>query len=229
MRKYESVVSSRYSDYYQKTHLVGSNQRIKQYKIDYEFVTHHIKSGILCDVGCGGGEFTFNFVDHFELYGIEIDEIAKKVASKHVSFKKNIFTEIAYFDLVIFRGTIQHVDIPFQMIKLSFDSLKPGGLVVFLATPNTESIVYRLKKNLPFIDQHYNFYLPGESSFINVLENFGFEIVSVRKPYWNTPYRKFLLDHLRFLLNILIPFVYFKHAFWGNSMDIVAKKPVPEF
>ena len=37
----------------------------------------------------------------------------KKKASEYISFEKNIFTE-KFFDLIFFRGTIQHVDEPLE-------------------------------------------------------------------------------------------------------------------
>lgn len=200
--------------------------RIAQYKIDAIFINKFIKKldkVNLCDVGCGTGEFLRCLKLDANLYGMETNLVAKKKASNFISFNKNIFTEKNYFDLVIFRGVIQHVDNPFYMIKKSYESLKIGGYIIFLATPNAGSILYRIKENLPFLNDKYNFYIPSEKTLTNLLKNFSFRICSVEYPYWNTPYRNFLKDHIFFFLN-LFSRNFYKHAFWGSSMNICAKK-----
>jgi len=159
------------------------------------------------------------------LYGMEINTKAKNIASQFISFDKDVFTEEIFFDLIIFRGTIQHVDIPFQMIKSSFRALKPGGYIVFLATPNTDSVLYRIKGDLPFLDWPINFYIPGKKQLLNALINYGYSIEDVEFPYWNTPYRNFFKDHFYFLLNV-ISRRFYKHPFWGSSMNIAARKPM---
>ena len=79
-----------------------------------------------------------------------------------VRFDRDSFSESDFFDLVIIRGTIQHLDEPFLFLKHAFTALRPGGYLVFLATPNTNSPFYRLKKTLPFIDAPRNFYIPDD-------------------------------------------------------------------
>lgn len=158
------------------------------------------------------------------LFGMEINPDAIKNIPPNISLAKNIFTESDFFDLVIFRGTIQHVNDPFEMIHSTYDSLKEGGHIIFLATPNTDSILYRIKLDLPALDKKYNYYLPGKKNLTSVLENAGFKVVEVRYPYWKTPYRKFWLDHTLFILNVINPFKFYNHAFWGSMMSIVAVK-----
>jgi hypothetical protein len=68
-----------------------------------------------------------------------------------------------------------------------------------------------------------NFYIPGVKDLSNALENFGFVIQAAEFPYWNTPYRNFLNDHLKFIFNIFSR-KFHKHAFWGSSMNLAAKK-----
>lgn len=210
-------------DEYFKYRDLNDPLRVAQYKLDSIFIRKFINSGNICDVGCGTGEFLRYLKFNGNLYGMETNLAAKKKASNFISFNKNIYTEKNYFDLVIFRGTIQHVDTPFLMIKKAYESLKEGGYVIFLATPNADSILYRLKKNLHFLEDAYNFYIPSEKTLINALRNFSFKIQAVEFPYWNTPYRNFFKDHFFFLLN-LFSRKFYKHAFWGSSMNICAKK-----
>ena len=198
--------------------------RLKQFKLDEKFIKKYISNGNICDVGCSTGEFIQNINWKGNIYGMEINDYAKNIASNFINFDKNIFTESNFFDLVIFRGTIQHVDEPFRMIKAAYNSLRQGGYICFLATPNTNSILYKLKNNLPFLDWVTNYYIPGNKELKNVLENYGFKIKSIEYPYLNTPYCNFFMDHIKFILNVLVPCMFFKHAFWKSSMQIMAVK-----
>ena len=97
--------------------------------------------GEVCDVGCSTGEFLdacgwFKKMRH----GMEISAHARRIAeSKGIDFSRNITTERDFFDVVVFRGTIQHVPEPFRYIRLAHRALKSGGHIAFLATPNTDS------------------------------------------------------------------------------------------
>jgi len=109
------------------------------------------------------------------------------------------------------------------MIKAAYNSLKKGGVIIFLATPNSDSILYRLKLDLPFLDPAINFYIPGYKSLSNALENYGFKVLGCEFPYWNTPYRLFPHDIFSFLMN-LVSRRFYRHAFWRSSMSLAALK-----
>ena len=109
------------------------------------------------------------------------------------------------------------------MINAAFKSLKVGGYICFLATPNTNSPVYKIKHQLPFIDAKYNYWVPSDIALTNVLINSGFKIEEIEYPYWNTPYRRFFHDHIYFFFN-LFSSKYFSHAFWRSSINMIAKK-----
>ena len=131
--------------------------RIKQFELDAKYIKEHVSSGKLCDVGCSTGEFLRYLKFDGELYGMEINDKARAIAEQIISFDKNIFTEENFFDLVIFRGTIQHVDIPFQMIKSTYRALKPGGMYHFFGNPEFQFITISLKGRSPFFGLAYKF------------------------------------------------------------------------
>ena len=223
LRHYAAVNQHLWGDSYFADRDMNNARRLAQFRIDADFVRKFFKGGNVCDVGCSSGEFLrFASLDG-TYFGMEVNPLAMRKASDIISFDKNILTEEDFFDLVIFRGTIQHVDIPFQMIKSAYHSLKPGGVIVFLATPNSNSILYRLKQELPFVNWRLNFYIPGKKDLSNALENFGFNVIGVEYPYWKTPYRRIVFDHFKFLLNVFSP-KFHKHAFWGSSMNLAAQK-----
>jgi SAM-dependent methyltransferase len=172
------------------------------------------------DVGCSTGEFLSAIDWQDERFGMEISGFARSIAIENgVRFDLDIFSETDFFDVVIFRGTIQHLDEPFLFIKYAFRALRPGGYIVFLATPNINSPFYRLKKTLPFLDAPRNFYMPDDISLRQSLTNFGFVVRETRYPYLHTPYARPVRDHWRFLRNLLSPrSTVIPHAFWRSGM-----------
>ena len=221
--EYIPAIKDRWTDDYFQKRNFNDLKRVKQFELDKKLIHSFIDKGIVCDVGCSTGEFLRYLSWNGDIYGMEIHEGSKKIASDIVSFEKNIFTERNFFDLIIFRGTIQHVDEPFNMIKSSYNSLKKGGYIIFLSTPNSESILYKFKKNLPNLNWKLNFYIPGEKNLKNALINYNFEICYSEFPYLRTPYASFLKDHLLFIINLFSK-KFYRHAFWKNSMNIVARK-----
>lgn len=180
-----------------------------------------LKSGNILDVGCGLGNFLEIFPRRFRKYGVEVSKYARGVAEKrgiNFSFPK----KPNLFDLVIYRGTIQHLDTPLSDIKNRLFQLKPGGWIVFLATPNAGSLYYRLWQDLPMIDPKYNFVIFSDQQLANILELFGLRVKKIIYPYKETPYANPLFDLPRFVLKLLgLPV---KFAFPGNMMEIYAQK-----
>ena len=82
--------------------------------------------------------------DKFGRYGTEIDDSAISFAKSYPSFANNIysgeFTEIdfknMYFDLIVLRGTIQHVLNPGAYLKKILNLLAQDGIFFICATPN---------------------------------------------------------------------------------------------
>ena len=222
--KYQADKKCDYDKSYFKLRVGNDKLRQEQFKLDKIFINNFISKGRLCDVGCSTGEFVAALEWLGEAYGMETSTFAKKKARKILSFKRDIFNSKNFFDLIIYRGTIQHIDEPFRFIKESRNALKKGGYICFLSTPNTDSILYKIKGNLPLFDLKKNFYMPGFKDLTNCLDNYGFKIEHFEFPYLSSPYRNLLSDHIKFLLNLCIPGLFFKHAFWKSSMNIIAKK-----
>ena len=114
---------------------------------------------------------------------------------------------------------------PFYYIQNAFNSLKPGGYIVFLSTPNTSSIYYKVFNDLPMLDDSLNFFVPSSKVLCNVLKNLNFKIIDIDKPYIKSPYANLLLDHLKFVKKLFFR-TNDKFAFWGNSMNLIAQKPI---
>lgn len=211
------------SEYFRERHTGNDIKREQSYQLEFAKITKYVSGGKVLDVGCGMG----NFLDLFDgklwdKYGIEISDYARELAER-----KNIkFIDYNYdsgtFDLIIFRGVVQHLDEPLHAIKQCLRMLKPGGYMAFLATPNTNAIHYRLFKELPMLDPSCNFMLPSDKMMVQTLRNFNMEVVELNYPYLESPYSNPVQDHAKFLLRLLG--IKKKFPFWKNMMEIFARK-----
>jgi SAM-dependent methyltransferase len=181
-----------------------------------------LDAGRVVDVGCGLGELLDLFPDErWEKYGIEVSEAARATcATKGISFE--LPTGPEWCDLVLFRGSLQHLDRPIQTLFDAYGWLRPGGWLVALATPNAGGPVYRLFQELPALDPPRNFVVFSDRVLRQCLVNIGFHEPEFEYPYVDTPYADPPRDHLRFLLRLLG--VRARFAFWRNMMECYAQK-----
>jgi SAM-dependent methyltransferase len=198
--------------------------RRAMYRQEYERITRYIQSGRVLDVGCGCGDFLELFTpSRWERFGIEVAPVALEALDA-----RGIRTDLAgmpdeSFDLVIFRGTIQHLDEPLATIKRCIRWLHAGGYMVFLATPNIGSLHYRLFQELPAIDPPRNFMQVSDRILRGILENLGMDVLRFEFPYKGTPYAHPIRDAFSFVLRLLG--VRRDFAFWGNMLECYARKP----
>lgn len=185
--------------------------------------------GRILDVGCGLGLFLDHYpAERWTRFGVEIAEVAIREARQrgvHINdFDRGYDYPPGYFDVIVFRGSLQLIPTPFAVIKDCVRLLAPGGLLVFLATPNSNSPYYRRFKTLPFLTPHLNYLIPSDVMIGNALQNFGLEVLSIRHPYLETPYARPFWDHLWYLLSFIG--VKRKFAFWRSMMEIYSRKPL---
>jgi SAM-dependent methyltransferase len=190
----------------------------------------HVSSGRILDVGCGDGAFLYGLDDRWEKWGVDVSPFVVPIAGakgiRMVPFSPTWpeeFTDDS-FDVVVFRGTIQHIDDPFYILRECVRILRPEGLMVFLATPNTGAICYRLFGELPALDPERNWLVVSDGQLINILTRLGMRIEDVVYPYLETPYAQPVRDHIAFALRLLGRRRAF--PFWGNMMEVYARKPV---
>jgi cyclopropane fatty-acyl-phospholipid synthase-like methyltransferase len=210
------------SEYFKERFNGVDLKREKSYLQEYERITQFVTGGKVLDIGCGMGNFLEIFDKSFDKYGLEISEFAKKEAQKKgikiidYDFKKE------FFDIIIFRGVFQHLDTPLYDLQRASELLKKNGLMIFLATPNSNSPYYKCFNTLPMLDSTRNFVIPSDTMLTQILKNFNFKIEKIVYPYIDSPYAQPFKDHGKFILN-LFGFKY-KFAFWKNMMEIYARK-----
>lgn len=199
-------------------------RRAEMYRQEIGRITRLVNGGRILDVGCGTGGFLSCLDDRWMKYGIEPSKYAAKKAEQRGITILDKFPQWA-LDVVVFRGTIQHISTPLIDIAGAYEALRPDGLIVFLATPNTGGIVYRLWHDLPALEPARNWCLFSDGELTNILKRIGFKCISVRYPYLSTPYANLPKDLAHFFLRFFG--VRRKFAFPHNMMEVYAWKPSP--
>jgi SAM-dependent methyltransferase len=203
-------------------------KRAAMYREERDRIERLKPGGRILDVGCGIGHFLAEFSpEKWDRYGTDIADLAIQEARargiKVKDYAQAYDYPQAHFDVIVFRGSLQLIPTPFSVIQTCVQLLAPGGYIVFLSTPNSNSPYYRRFKTLPFLTPHANFLIPSDIMMRDALQNFGLEVVDIRFPYLGGPYARPVRDHLLYLLS----FVGIKRRFpfWRSSMEIYARKP----
>jgi SAM-dependent methyltransferase len=210
---------------YFKQYYVNDPKRDVMYEQEIKRILKYFPDGgTVLDVGCGVGNFLSKMDDRWIKYGVEPSDFAKdKAVKKDITILPTIsHVNFDFYDVVVFRGSLQHINFPMASLVHATRSLKKGGLLVILATPDSDSLVYKLFGNLPALDAPRNWILFGNKFLCNVLRRLGFSEVKVIHPYWDTPYANPVIDFLKFGISLI--FGYRKFAFPGNQMEIYAVK-----
>lgn len=217
------------SDYFKQR---AGNDALRQrsFAQERDYLARHLgqdifSTGVLLDVGCSTGEFIDAMKWNISLaYGMDISDYARQIAAdKGIRFDRDLLNTEEFFDVVLFRGTIQYIPEPFHYLRRAYYALKPGGCVVFLATPNANSPYYRQFGTLPFLEERLNYLIPCDTSLAMNLRNAGFTDVRIDYPYIRTPYARPFSDHLKFLRKYIFRTAD-RFAFWKSMMYLIAFK-----
>lgn len=200
-------------------------RRIAMYGLERKRIWARAKKpGNILDIGCGIGDFVLGFDDRWDKYGVEPSEYAREIASRAgVKMYGSVRELIPHsMDVVVIRGSLQHMNDPMVVLAEATYVLKRGGLLAILATPDADSLVYKLWGNLPALDWPRNWVIFGSKCLRNIIQRLSFEQIEVLHPYWSTPYATPLHDFANFLLSFI--FGWRPFAFPGNQFELYGVK-----
>ena len=125
-----------YSEYYSQTHQksnILNKQRDKMYKLELDFLLKFKSSGSVLDVGCSGGQFLNHFyLKGFDCEGVEFGEEAANEAKKKFKIHIGEFSKLNFdkkYDIVVFRGCIEHLLDPKKYFEKALSVLNNEGII----------------------------------------------------------------------------------------------------
>ncbi|WP_037360273.1 class I SAM-dependent methyltransferase [Asinibacterium sp. OR53] len=219
-----------YKNYYSSMHQenqVLNMQREIMYELELTYLSQYKMSGKVLDVGCSGGQFLNHFhARGFECEGVEFGKEAAEEAMKNFKVYIGEFPEITIphkFDIIVFRGCIEHVDNPRAYLKKAMSLLNEGGIIFISATQNRDSVLCELFKS------DWNMHLPKEhlyhfsvKDFVNYFRKFGLKFFAEKNLYLETPYANFESDLNLVLQKLINPATKVKcPPFFDNMMTAV--------
>ena len=204
-------------------------KRQEMYRTEKNIIEKYKNSGRILDIGCGIGAFLEEFSSkNWDKYGVDISihaiEIARKKGIKIKDFDSSYEYPDEYFDVIILRGSLQHLPNPFEILTKCFNLLKYDGYLAILATPNSNSPYYIRFKTLPTLTPSINWLVPSDVMLKDILKRIGFNVTKINYPYLSTPYARPINDFYLFVACSLGLIKRKKFAFWRSVMDIYAIK-----
>ncbi|OGX34854.1 MAG: hypothetical protein A3I43_03530 [Omnitrophica WOR_2 bacterium RIFCSPLOWO2_02_FULL_50_19] len=213
--------------------------RLKMYEMEYKIISGILPRGKILDVGCGSGRFISKFSpDRYVRFGIEYGKEAVAKARELIGpdfifeggFLDTHLPE-ADFDLIIFRGVIEHLPNPRQVLGKACAFTKKGGHIFLTSMPNLDCICADLYKTkwtqhrefehiVHFKKEHFRLYFQEQ----------GFTEIIDKDLYWETPYAKPEEDILEVAETIKLKRSGINNAgkesppFWGNVLSMVFRK-----
>ena len=159
--------------------------------------------------------------DERERHGVEISSFAAEKAKEwgliFIGELADAKYPDAYFDAVICYHVIEHAEDPVSLITEIRRVTKPGGSFI-LGTPDFDSgCARRFGKKFRMLHDHTHISLFSEQGLRNILEDHGFAVEHVDKPYFETDlFTKENLERLFDVENVSPPF-------YGNIINLYAR------
>jgi len=206
--------------------------RSTMYQIEYKHITQYISRGAVLDVGCSGGYFLDCFDDNYQCTGVEFGAEAALEAEKKYKVYQGEFDKIQIeqkFDLIVFRGVIEHIPFPKLYLDKATSILNEGGCIYITSTPNSDAFCCDLFK------EHWNQHVPeshlmhfSSKHFNDYFNEIGMTCIDTKSFYRETPYCNIEEDIVKVADAIKIKNtgqkVGFKSpAFYENMMSLIYK------
>jgi len=182
---------SEYESYLSKQDIENASWLLKE-AIRYgikkrgRFITRYKKSGRLLDIGCASGLFLNGMREqgNWELYGVEPNEYAAKIAQEqyNLNVKIGLLEEAEYpdrfFDVVTLWDVLEHLHDPKAQMREIHRILKPDGFIIF-RVPNANSFDAKIFKHYwAGLDAPRHLYVFTFDTLNKLLTSTGFRIIN---------------------------------------------------
>ena len=227
-----------YTEYLSSVHQVDPEKneyRRIMYELEFNFVHSYAQCTNVLDVGCSGGNFLDFFHAHgYKCFGVEFGEEAAAEAAKKYTLWVGDFTDLDFgrtFDLILFRGVIEHIPYPKKYLEKAAALLNETGLIFITSTPNSKALccaLFKEKWNQHEPEAHLMHFRADH--FDKWFDANGFEKVDERLFYEETPYADPEADILKVAEAIQLirekkEIGFTLPAFYGNMLSLIYKKP----
>jgi 2-polyprenyl-3-methyl-5-hydroxy-6-metoxy-1,4-benzoquinol methylase len=211
--------------------------RLENFRVIVESAKRHAPPGgnKLLDVGSAHGWFLETAREHFDVLGVEPDEVVGgRAAARGLPVRQGYFPNVLHegecFDVIVFNDVIEHIPDIRSALAACAQRLNPGGILI-LNLPSSRGFFYRLsklfarlgwrapferlwQKGLPSPHVHYFHY----ANLTRLVAGHGFELVdSTELPALRA---RGLLVRLRYTGNVSTP------ALWLQYFATLAAIPM---
>ena len=226
-----------YAEYLSNVHQANpakNEYRRIMYELEFEFIDKYAQRTNVLDVGCSGGYFLDLFhARGYECFGVEVGEEAAAEAARKYRVWKGDFSDLVSegtFDLIVFRGVIEHIAYPKVYLEKAAALLNETGLVLITSTPNSRALCCALFK------EKWNQHVPEGHLMHFRADHFdewfaanGFEKIDERFFYEETPYARPEADIQKVAKGIQVKRAkkeidFTSPAFYGNMLSLVYRK-----
>jgi SAM-dependent methyltransferase len=144
-----------------------------------------VQKGSLLDVGCATGDFlqAFHAISDWDVMGLEIvPEAAAAARAKGLSIieKKleDANLEAGTFDVITLWDVLEHMPDPTQILKICYDVLKPGGMLVIKCPDPAGKEAALFKESWIGYEAPQHLFGFPKMVLVNKLRGIGFESVT---------------------------------------------------
>lgn len=166
--------------------------------------------GRFLDVGCSNGRFLSHLPTTFDKYGIEFSEEAAIDGRERFGLDIKVGQlvdnpfENNFFDMVQFRGVLEHLQDPQRDLEASYSILKNGGWLILSTIPNTGGPCGRIyKQRFKLVYPREHIYYFSAKTLSRYCKKNGFQVEHIFYPYLGTPYANLVRDLFFFVANFL--------------------------
>lgn len=181
-----------------------------------------IKPGRILDVGCGPGFLLSALNGKWEKFGADVSRTALESCGRfaktyHGDLPK-LKLKTGSFDVVVMNHVIEHLSDPLRYVSEVRRILKKDGVFI-VATPDFDSAcARRFGKNFRMLHDNGHISLFTSFSLVKLLEDFGFDVLHVEYPFFETMW------FTRANLNRMFEAEKISPAFYGSHVVVYARK-----